>query len=163
MNGCCIKHISRRTTWMQFLPDSIALPSEVLKSPCFLRGIQHRQILHSMPFYQIFGLSDVSKIQKLRNLKIPMFGFSSHSEIRFPKIWISGSPKIRLCRPLSSCLNLHIARPLHRPLHRPLLVGPLLCLCFVGSPFRLTASAHSISSRMTHRLTAASRLAPTLC
>ena len=88
-----------------------------------LKGIPHRQILHPMLFYRIFGFSDFPKIQKIgisdnpdsrvfRNFRNPIFrksgeseylkirisGFSGISEFRCPKIRIFGNPKIRIFR-----------------------------------------------------------------
>ena len=68
------------------------------RSPCVLGEIPQRQILHPMPFYQIFGFSDFRKSGKSECPKINIFDFSGFSEIRFPKVRTSGNPKIRIFR-----------------------------------------------------------------
>ena len=58
--------------------------------PCFLREIPHRQILHPMPFYRIFGFSDFPKIRKI--------GISENPDFRVFRIFgspISGNPDFR--------------------------------------------------------------------
>ena len=52
------------------------------QSPCFLREVPHRQILHPMPFYRISGFSDFPKFREI--------GISENPDCRR-----FGSPEIR--------------------------------------------------------------------
>ena len=89
-------------------------------SPCLLREIPHRQILHPMPFYLIFGCSDFPKIRQIGKIENPDFrvfrkfgiSISEAPDFRksenpdfqisglpdFSKTRISGNPKIRVFR-----------------------------------------------------------------
>ena len=75
-------------------------------SPCFLRDVPHRQIVHPMPFYLIFGLSDCPKIRAFgipenpefrvfRNAEIPLSETQDFGTSENPDFQISGLPNLR--------------------------------------------------------------------
>ena len=57
--------------------------------------IPHKQILHPMPFYRIFGFPKFRKSGKSGMLKIRISGFSGIPEIRIPEVLSSGDLEIR--------------------------------------------------------------------
>ena len=76
------------------------------RSPCFLRGVPHGQILHPMHFYRILGFPDFPKIRKIgipenpdfqvfRNFRNPISENPDSRESENPDFQISGLPNLR--------------------------------------------------------------------
>ena len=92
-NDRCMNDNIKMNQMLEAGPWSRACPE--IQSRCFLGKTPHGQILHPMPFDQIFGFPDFPKIREIGISGNADFRFSRISKIRFSKVRISGNPKLQ--------------------------------------------------------------------